>query len=98
QLLIFSIPILLSLLFLEVFVRQIPNDYSYKRDYLDKNANLVETLFLGNSHIYFGINPEHMGPNTFNGAHISQSLDYDYKILSKYQDRWKELKFIIIPM
>ncbi len=97
-LLLFSSPILIGLISFEIILRNIPNDYLYKRNYLDKNSNNIEVLFLGNSHMYFGINPEYMSFKSFNNAHISQSLNYDLAILEKYKDNWKNLKYIIIPI
>lgn len=82
----------------ELLLRDIPNDYSFKKNYLNTNSNNIEVLFLGSSHIYFGINPEYFSRKSFNGAHISQSLNFDLAILEKYKDRWKNLKYIIIPI
>jgi len=97
-LLLFSIPILTGMISTELLLRNINNDYSYKKKYLDGKSNNIEVLFLGSSHIYYGINPEFMSRKSFNGAHISQSLNFDLAILEKYNDRWKNLKFIIIPI
>ena len=82
----------------ELLLRDIPNDYSFKKNYLNTNSNNIEVLFLGNSHIYYGINPEYISRKSFNGAHISQSLNWDLAILEKYKDRWENLKYIIIPI
>jgi hypothetical protein len=97
-LIIFSLPILIGIVSFEIVLRNIPNDYSYKKKYLDFNSNNIQVLFLGSSHIYFGINPEYMSRKSFNGAHISQSLNFDFAILEKYNDRWENLKYIIIPI
>lgn len=97
-LVLFLMPILIGMVSLEVVLRKIPNDYSYKRKYLDAGAQDIEVLFLGSSHFYYGINPAYMTRKAFNGAHISQSLNVDLAILEKYKDRWKKLKYIIIPV
>ena len=60
--------------------------------------NSIEVLFLGSSHIYYGINPEYISRNSFNGSHISQSLNFDLAILEKYNESWKNLRYIIIPI
>ena len=83
---------------MEFSLRTIPNDYSYKCNYLNKNSNAIEVLYLGNSHVYFGINPEHSNYKSFNAAHISQSLNYDLALLEKYDTNWKNLKCIVIPI
>ncbi|WP_457268076.1 hypothetical protein [Pedobacter sp. UYEF25] len=82
----------------ELLLRNIPNDYSFKNNYLNAKSNTIEVLFLGSSHIYFGIDPEYITRKSFNGAHISQSLNFDLAILEKYNDRWENLKYVIIPI
>ncbi len=76
-------PIALFLLIGELALRNIPNDYSLKRDYLDKNAQNLKTLVLGSSHFYRGVNPDFLEQPAFNAAMVSQTLDYDLKILEK---------------
>jgi hypothetical protein len=98
NLIIFAFPIVVLAIFIEVYLRNIPNDYSYKSKYLDANSKNIQVLFLGSSHSFFGINPEYIQLNGFNASHTSQSLDYDLEILKKYADRWDNLKYIIIPI
>jgi len=95
---LFLLPILLLAFAMEIYLRQIPNNYSYKRNYLDNNSKNIEVLFLGSSHAYYGINPLYVKYNSFNAAMISQSLDYDLKILEKYNGKWDNLKFIVLPV
>lgn len=83
---------------MECLLREIPNDYSYKNNYLAKNSNKIEVLFLGSSHIYFGIDPKYLKQKSFNAAYVSQSLNYDLEILKKYRTSWSNLKYIIIPI
>ena len=82
----------------EFLLRNIPNDYTYKRNYLDNNAKEIEVLYLGNSHILYGINPVFSKYKSFNCAHGSQSLNYDFAILNKYKKQWKKLKLIVVPV
>lgn len=96
--LIFLIPILIIGVVLEVSIRNIPNDYKYKKEYLDKNADKIETLILGSSETFRGVNPEYFSTNTFNAANNAQSLEYDSKILEKYKDDFKNLQTIIVPI
>jgi hypothetical protein len=88
----------LMLIVIELLLRQIPNDYSYKKNYLEKNSNTIKVLFLGNSHAYFGINPELITDPSFNAAHFSQSLDYDFKILKQFEHHMDSLKAIVLPI
>ena len=98
KVLYFLLPILIVVLVMELLVRHIPNDYSYKKEYLDKNSNHIQVLFLGNSHIFYGIDPQYLSYLSFNAGYISQSLDLDLEILKKYDHHWHELKYVIIPI
>ncbi len=95
---VFISPLLFSGICLEILVRKIPNDYLYKKNYLDKYSKNIETLFLGSSHVYYGINPEYVKSKSFNAAYISQSLDYDFAIFKKYDKRWDSLRSIAIAV
>lgn len=94
----FLIPILLCFFCLEIILRKIPNDYKYKSEYINNNSYQIETLILGNSHSLYGVNPYYMSPNTFNNAHVSQSLNFDYHILMSKSNNWKKLKRIFLPI
>jgi hypothetical protein len=83
---------------MEILLRNIPNDYAFKKEYLDKNAPNIETLILGNSHALYGLNPKYFNTQTFNASHVSQSLDYDFEILKKYQSSLHQLKTIVLPI
>ncbi|MDH8701459.1 hypothetical protein M2138_000801 [Dysgonomonadaceae bacterium PH5-43] len=90
--------IILSLLLLEIALINIPNVYSCKKDFLDSNSSEIETLILGNSHSYFGLNPIYFSNKTFNAANVSQDLVCDFDIYKKYSDKLNHLKTIIIPI
>lgn len=98
NILIFIIPIIIFIIITEYALREIPNDYSYKNNYLKNNAHKIETLFLGSSHTYYGINPDYFPGNSFNASHISQSIDLDYKLINKYSDKFENIKTIVIPI
>ena len=91
-------PFIIIALPMEYFLRQVPNDYIYKSNYLDEHSNEIEVLILGGSHSYFGINPDYFTAKAFNAGNVSQPLNIDFKLLEKYQNNFKNLKAIIIPM
>ena len=93
-----ALPLLVAACLLEVLIRNIPNDYSLKKNYFDKNAAHIETLILGSSHSFYGLDPTFFSSKTFNGSHISQSLKYDLEILKKYEDNLKNLTAIVLPI
>ena len=96
HILIFLLPVVLIVISGEVLLRKIPNDYSYKSNYLNEASAKIRVLFLGNSHVFYGINPVFLKEKSFNAAHVSQSIKYDYEILNKY--RWDSLQCIVLPV
>ena len=98
NLIIFLFPITIIAVGAEVLLRKIPNDYLYKSDYLNKNSNNLQVLILGASNSFYGIDPEYLKPKSFNAAYVSQSLDYDWRIIEKYDKKFNNLKFIILPI
>lgn len=82
----------------EFSVRQIPNEYKYKNDWMNQHAEEVETLVLGSSHAMDGINPDYLGKNAFNLAFPSQTLKYDSFLFFKWANRYKNLKTVIFPI
>ncbi len=95
---IFLTPIVIIAIGSELLLRKIPNDYQVKKQYLDRNSDKVEVLYLGNSHVLYGINPALSQYNSFNAAYVSQSLYFDEQILKKYNANWKNLKYIVLPI
>lgn len=94
----FFIPVLCVLAGLEYIVRKAPNEYQYKAQWMEKNADRVETLILGTSHAFYGINPSYLGPNAFSLAASAQSLQYDEFLFFKYAPKCKNLKTVILPI
>ena len=94
----FILPVLTVFICMEFLLRDIPNDYKLKKEFLDKYSYNIEILCLGSSHAYYGINPVYFSKNSFNGSHISQSIDYDLQIFKKYQNKLCSLKYVLIPI
>lgn len=93
----YTLPVLGLIVLAEVLLRHIPNDYAYKKNYLDKHAGEIEVLILGNSHDYYGFDPTLFKLKTFNAAYASQSLNFDWEILKRYEGKLKNLRFIVLP-
>lgn len=96
--LLILLPIFLSGISMEGLLRHIPNDYQYKKAYLDTHASEIETLILGSSHAYYGLNPAYFSGKAFNASHVSQTLDYDHQLLKKYESRFQHLQTIVVPV
>ena len=92
------LPIGVIAISMEFMIRNIESDYIFKNNYLDNHSEEIQILILGSSQAYFGINPDYFPQNTFNACHASQTLDLDYEILRKYQNKLNKLKVIIIPV
>lgn len=97
-LLVFALPVVGCSIGTEMLLRSIPNVYSYKCDYLDAHSDSIETLILGTSHSFYGVNPDYFRSRCFNAALVSQTLDFDYQILRKYSDHFAKLKCIVVPI
>jgi hypothetical protein len=95
---IFAIPILIILLLQEYGVRQIPNSYKLKTHYLNDRSAMVETLILGSSHSFYGVNPLFLDSKAFNASNVSQSPDIDFAILKSYEDHFEQLKTVVIRL
>jgi len=95
---IFILPIIGPILLLEMSVRNIPNDYRLKNEYMFSNSNSIETLILGNSHTYLGVNPTFIDSRSFNLAHNGETLEYNIKLFNKYKKNLQTLKVIVIPI
>ena len=88
---------LLLLAILEYAYAALESDYSYKAEHLNHSENTYETIILGSSHAYYGIDPQAFKNSTFNLAHVSQSLDLDIYLLDKYKKK-TNFNTVIIPI
>lgn len=95
---LFSLPVLLIAVLMEIYIRSIPNEFTVKKDYMDRNAAQIETLILGNSHTLNGINPAYLDSRAYNLAFAGQPLKYDLQLLLHYDKQLINLKNIIIPI
>jgi hypothetical protein len=93
-----ALAFLITLVAGECLVESLPNQYKSKNEYMQRNGADVETIILGSSHAYYGINPEYLDGNAYNLANISQNYRYDYYLLSHYADKYKQLKTVIVPV
>ena len=94
---LFTIVALLFFGALEWIAESIPNSYTYKRDYIEQHGAEIQTLILGSSNAYDGLNPSAL-PNAFNLANSSQTLEDDYRLLAKYIDSMDSLQTVIVGL
>lgn len=94
---LFLLPLLIVAVALEFVAESIPNSYTYKRDYMERYGEGIQTLILGSSNAYDGLNPSVL-PNAFNLANSSQTLEDDYRLLAKYIDSMDSLHTVIVGL
>ena len=91
-------PVVLPLVLMEVAVRHIPNNYNFKNDFMTSQSEGLETLIMGNSHGYLGINPEYLDTAAFNLCNLAESMDYTNKLYTKFDPQLNNLKTLVIPI
>ena len=96
--LFFLLPLIMIVVIMEVALRQVPNTYKYKYDWMQNNADDVELLIFGSSHAFFGIRPNVFEQKVFNLANVSQGIAQDIYLLKKWSDKYKRLKTVIVPI
>lgn len=94
---LFSVVALLFFGALEWIAESIQNSYTYKRTYMEQHGAEIQTLIIGSSNAYDGLNPSVL-PNAFNLANSSQTLEDDYLLLAKYIDSMDSLQTVIIGL
>jgi hypothetical protein len=82
---------------MEIIAEAIPNSYTYKRDYIEHHGAQIQTLILGSSNAYDGLNPCVL-PNVFNLANSSQTLEDDYRLLSRCIDSMDSLRTVMVGL
>lgn len=94
---LFSVVALLFFGVLEWVAESIPNSYTYKRNYVEQHCAQIQTLILGSSNAYDGLNPNVL-PNAFNLANSSQTMEDDYRMLAKYISSMDSLQTVIVGL
>lgn len=93
---IFCLPLLLFIGTIEVLLQYAENNYSYKNNYLKEYYQEIETLILGSSYSYYGIDPSYIDGHAFNLANPSQSIYLHKNIIEKKIDNLPNLKTVVI--
>ena len=94
---LFALPVVIVAVVMEFVAEAIPNSYTYKCDYMEQQGGQIQTLILGSSNAYDGLNPSAL-PNAFNLANSSQTLEDDYRLLAKYIDSMDSLQTVIVGL
>ena len=95
---IFGIILLLMNVAIEFLLFMRPNEYSYKRTYVEEHINDISCLLLGNSHIVQALTPNILGDSVFNMAIIGRGLVYDVELAKRYVPQMNQLEFLVMPL
>ena len=95
---LFIIPLVAIFVGLEYIARSTPNSYKYKEEYMVNYGDSINTIILGSSHSFYGINPQYLENKSFNLANVSQDLKFDLYLLNRYIDKCSNLKTLIVPI
>lgn len=96
KIVLYLMPIFIVFIFIEMFYRFVPNDYSIKHDTIPKKYNNTEVLIFGNSHTFYGLNPTYFDKPTYNMSIVSQTLYFDKLLFDKYINNFKKIKYVIL--
>jgi hypothetical protein len=94
---LFLIPVFLVWGLAEVFYRTIPNNYTFKHEQISKH-NDAEVLILGDSHTFYGINPEWLSLKAYNLSNVSQTIYFDKLLFEKHVSHLPNLKYLILAV
>ena len=94
---LYALPVLIIAVVMDIVGEAIPNSYTYKRNYMEQHGAEIQTLILGSSNAYDGLNPSVL-PNAFNLSNSSQTLEDDYRMLAKYISSMDSLQTVIVGL
>lgn len=82
----------------ELLLFAVPNEYSYKRDYVEQQGDKIKVLILGHSLTANGIDPELLGDSVFNMAISARRHHYDAVLAERYIPKLSNLQCVIWPL
>lgn len=91
----FALLVLLVFAAGEWYVRSLPNAARDKHRWMLAHSSEVETLVLGSSHAFYGVDPALLGSGAFSLAMPSQTYRYDDWLLHRYP--MGKLRTLILP-
>lgn len=98
SLFIFMLPLLAIWAGVEILYRTAGNNYTIKNEQVKKTYEDAEVLILGNSHAFYGLNPDYFAKTAFNLSNVSQGLFIDELLLDKHLTNFKQLKYIVLTI
>lgn len=98
KLFLFLLPIAICFLYFEYKLRtqHFVSSYATKKYFLEQQAGSIETLILGSSQTFNGIDPSFFSSHTFNLSNVSQTIFYDKRLTLLYFSQMPKLKTVVI--
>ena len=93
---LFTIILMFCLAFLEYYIFPNNNNQMTLKNDLIMNSNKVDVMILGNSHTFFGVNPDESDFKMINIANKGRKLETDYYILKNATNL--NVDYILIPI
>lgn len=81
-----------------LIIPKLPNEFSYKYDYVDSHRNEISTLLMGNSYFENSLNPRLINDSTFDLAVFSRWIGYDAQLLDIFVPIMPNMQTVIFPM
>lgn len=98
HLVFYLISILLVLLSIEILLFFVPNNYSYKANYLKVHSKEIKTLILGASQAENCINPNILSDSCFNFGGSGKPYYFDMALVKEYISEMPNLKYIVMTV
>jgi len=95
---LFSLPVILGAVALELFIRLSPNAFNTKAEFIQKNAQDVRLIVFGSSHNQNAVNPEFFPFLAANLAYGGQDIKLDSALLEKYLPQLNSLKAVVFEL
>ncbi|MCM4154424.1 DUF1574 domain-containing protein [Gramella sp. AN32] len=96
--LIFSTPIIMVLVGLEITLRNIDLETKVKAEFIDNNKSNIKIAVLGSSQTERAINPEFLDYYTINFSNSSQRIPENYLLLKKFYKELRALQLIVLEL
>ena len=97
KILLFSIIVMVIFVGYELLLLLVPNEYSYKKDYIENHKNELRILVLGNSHLADCIDCSLLGEGAFNAAQPGRAYYYNLRLLKEYIGQMPKLECVVLP-
>jgi len=98
KLLLFSLPVISILLYFEFRLTPLQTVYLQKRIEFERSIKFIDTIILGSSNAFYGINPDEFQGFGYNLAFPGNGMQYDARMIEKFSRRTPNLKNVIFTI